>query len=413
VLSLVLMPASPASAAAGDLDTSFGGDGIVTTDFGKGRELGIGIAIQGDDKSVVVGVVGLSRGNTRFGVARYDLAGTLDPTFGGGDGRVVTDFTPGYDEAVGVAIQDDGKIVVAGVAGKRIGVARYTATGGLDPTFGGDGKITTDLTNDGDYAYSIGIQETDDKIVVGGYAGGAGGRFAVARYETDGTLDPTFGGGDGWVATNLTPRYDYVDDLAIQADGKIVAAGAADYFSTSGRVALARYNPNGTLDTGFSGDGKIKANLGPGFDAVYAVAVQAVDQHIVAAGQAGKRLTVVRYDTAGDPDTTFSGDGVAITDFTPGLDYADEVLIQADDKIVAAGARNFNGFGTRFALVRYDSSGVLDPSFGGDGKVTTDISRWRDGAYGLGIQSDGNLVAAGYAGSPVATRFALVRYLGA
>ena len=412
MLSLVLVPASPVSATAGDPDTSFGGDGIVTTDFGKGMETAVGIAIQADDKSVVVGVVGSDRPNARFGVARYDLAGALDATFGGGDGRVVTDFTPGYDEAVGVAIQDDGKIVVAGVAGKRIGVARYTTTGGLDPTFGGDGKVTTDLTNDGDYAYSVGIQETDDKIVVGGYAGGAGGRFAVARYETDGTLDPAFGGGDGWVATNLTSRYDYVDDLAIQADGKIVAAGGADYYR-DGRIALARYNPNGTLDTGFSGDGKIKANLGPGFDAVFAVTVQPVDQHIVAAGQAGKRFTVLRYDTAGVPDTTFSGDGVAITDFTSGLDYADEVLIQADDKIVAAGATNFYGRNARFALARYESSGVLDQSFGGDGKITTDISRRRDGAYGLGIQSDGNLVAAGYARSPVDARFALVRYLGA
>ena len=234
MLSLVLVPASPVSATAGDPDTSFGGDGIVTTDFGKGMETAVGIAIQADDKSVVVGVVGSDRPNARFGVARYDLAGALDATFGGGDGRVVTDITPGYDEAVGVAIQDDGKIVVAGVAGKRIGVARYTTTGGLDPTFGGDGKVTTDLTNDGDYAYSVGIQETDDKIVVGGYAGGAGGRFAVARYETDGTLDPAFGGGDGWVATNLTSRYDYVDDLAIQADGKIVAAGGRTTTATGG-----------------------------------------------------------------------------------------------------------------------------------------------------------------------------------
>ena len=104
---------------------------------------------------------------------------------------------------------------------------------------------------------------------------------------------------------------------------------------------------------------------------------------------------------------------MAITDFTSGLDYADEVLIQADDKIVAAGATNFYGRNARFALARYDSSGVLDQSFGGDGKITTDISRRRDGAYGLGIQSDGNLVAAGYARSPVDARFALVRYLGA
>ena len=415
VLVLVLAPASSESAAAGDLDPAFGGDGIVTTEFGNSMESASDVAIQVDGRLVVVGDIGLDRRDSRVGVARYDLDGALDPTFGGGDGKVVTDFTRRFDRGSGVAIQDDGKIVVAGAAGKRIGVARYTATGELDPTFGGDGKVTTDLTRDRDYAWSVAIQETDDKIVVGGHAGGAGGRFAVARYETDGTLDPTFGGGDGWVATDLTSRYDVADDLAIQADGKIVAAGTADYFGGGfdARIALVRYNPNGTLDTGFSGDGRIKVGLGPGFDGAFAVAVQPDDQRIVVAGQAGHRLCVLRYDTAGVPDTTFSGNGVTVTDFTRGLDYADEVLIQADDKIVAAGATNFYGRNAKFALARYDSNGVLDPSFGGDGKVTTDISTRRDGAYGLGIQPDGNLVAAGYARSPVDTRFALVRYVGA
>jgi uncharacterized delta-60 repeat protein len=406
------VPAAPAAAAAGDLDPTFGGDGIVTTDMGKGMDTAVGIAIQGDDKSVVVGVVGLDRKNARFGVARYDLDGSLDGTFGGGDGKVLTDFTPGYDEAIGVAIQDDGKVVAAGIAGNRIGIARYTTTGGLDPTFGGDGKVTTDLTPKGDFAYGVAIQDADDKIVVGGFAGGAGGRFAVARYETDGTLDATFGGGDGWVATNFTPRYDYIDDLAIQADGKIVAAGAANYYRT-GRVALARYNTDGSLDSGFSGDGKILADLGGGWDGAFAVALQPADQKIVAAGQAGNRLVVLRYDTAGALDTTFSGDGKTTTDFTPGLDYADEVLVQGDGSIVAAGAADFYGRNARFALARYDSSGALDPSFGGDGKVVTNISERRDGAYGLAIQSDGNLVAAGYAKYPVDSRFALLRYLGA
>jgi uncharacterized delta-60 repeat protein len=412
-LSFAVLSTFPAAAAGGDLDPGFGGDGIVTTDMGKSMDIGLGIAIQGDDKAVVVGAVGADRKDVRFGVARYDLDGSLDATFGGGDGMVVTNFTPGDDEATAVAIQADGKIVVAGFAGPRIGIARYTTSGGLDPTFGGDGKVTTDLTPKVDYAWAVAIQESDDKIVVGGFAAGAGGRFAVARYDTGGTLDATFGGGDGWVATNFTPKYDYIDDLAIQADGKIVATGVANYFSRTGGVALARYDANGTLDPGFNGDWKILANLGPGFDGTYAVAVQPGDQKIVAAGETGRRFVVLRYDTAGAPDATFNGDGKAITNFTPGSDYADEVLVQGDGNIVAAGATDYFGRNGRFALVRYGANGVLDSSFSGDGKVMTNISKRTDRATGLGIQSDGKLVAGGYARFPTDSRFALVRYLGA
>jgi uncharacterized delta-60 repeat protein len=409
-----VVPTSPASAGAGDLDTTFSGDGIATTDFGPGNDPGVAVAIQQDDKAVIVGVVGSDRRNARFGVARYDVDGTLDATFGGGDGKVITDFTRRYDEADAVAIQQDGKIVVAGLAGERVAVARYSTGGGLDPTFGGDGRVTTDLTPAGDFAYGVEIQSTDGKIVVAGHAGGAGGRFAVVRYETDGSLDAAFGGGDGWVATNFTRRYDYADDLTIQADGKIVAAGGANYFSRTGRVALARYEATGVLDSTFGGgDGTIMANLGPGFDAAFSVTTQASDSKIVAAGQAGERMVVLRYGTSGMPDPSFGGDGKTKTDFTSGLDYADEVVIQDDGAIVAAGATDFYGRNAKFALARYATNGVLDPSFGGDGKVVTNITRRRDGAYGLAIQSDGRLVASGYAKSPTDTRFALIRYLAA
>jgi uncharacterized delta-60 repeat protein len=412
VVSLVLLPTTPAAAAAGALDTTFGGDGVVTTDFVRGSDWGVAVAIQGGDgKAVVVGVVGADRRNARFGVARYDVDGALDPTFGG-DGKVITDFARGYDEADAVAIQLDGRIVVAGLAGKRIAVARYSTTGALDPTFGGDGKVMTDLTSAKDFAYGVEVQETDGKIVVAGHAGGAGGRFAVARYETDGLLDPAFGGGDGWVSTNFTTRFDYADDLAIQPNGMIVAAGGAAYDTHRGKVALARYDATGVLDATFGGgDGKVVADLGSGFDAAFSVVVQPADSRIVAAGQAGGRLVVLRYDTDGMPDATFSGDGRAFANFTRGLDYADEVVIQSDDKIVAAGAANFYGRDPKFALARYGPNGALDPSFGGDGKIVTNIAGRRDGAYGLAIQPDGKLVASGYAKAPTDTRFAVVRYL--
>jgi uncharacterized delta-60 repeat protein len=185
VAACLLLPvaAAPAGAAPGDLDPTFGGDGRVTTDFTAGFDGATGVALQADGKVVVVGGTGVEGANPMFAVVRYNPDGTLDPTFGG-DGRVTTDFTGGADRATGVAVQPDGKIVVVGTAG-------------------------ADRRNP---------------------------RFAVARYEPDGDLDPTFGGGDGVVRTNFTPGFDAATDLALQGDGNIVAAGLADV-----EFGLARY----------------------------------------------------------------------------------------------------------------------------------------------------------------------------
>jgi uncharacterized delta-60 repeat protein len=237
-----------------------------------------------------------------------------------------------------------------------------------------------------------------------------GGRFAVVRYNPNGTLDTSFSG-DGKVVTNFTRGDDRADLLAVQADGKIVAAGTANFFADNATFALVRYHPNGRLDTSFGGDGKLRTNFTAGFDGAFAVAVQPLDRRIVATGQGGLRLAVARYMPNGMLDTSFSQDGKVRTNFTPGLDYADELELQEDGKVVTAGGANFFGRNSRFALARYNPNGTLDTSFSGDGKVVTDFSAGRDNAYGLAIQpADGKLVAAGFANG--AARFALARYHG-
>ena len=198
--------------------------------------------------------------------AALAAAGDLDGSFSG-DGKAVTDFTPGQDWASAVVVQPDGKIVVAGESGygkgARFGLARYRANGTLDPSFGGDGKVTTNLTTGIDFAYDMALQ-ADGKIVVTGEAGylSRDPRIGVTRYNLDGTLDGSFGG-DGKVVTDVTPREDWGDGIAIQADGKIVVGGGCGYSDAlkKGSVCAVRYNANGTLDGSFGAGGAKRVDV--------------------------------------------------------------------------------------------------------------------------------------------------------
>lgn len=223
--ALALTLSAPAGAAPGALDPAFGAGGSVTTNFAGPDETGFATAIQGDGKIVVAGS-SIGAGE-QVALARYDTAGVLDPSFGG-DGRVVTNFTAGNDFAFAIVIQADGRIVVAGAAGGsggRIALARYDPAGALDPTFGGDGKVTTDFSPGQDLANALAVQ-ADGKLVVAGRTDGSGGRFALARYDTSGALDPTFGG-DGRVRTNFTRQEDRADAVR-RPDGREDRRGRDD-----------------------------------------------------------------------------------------------------------------------------------------------------------------------------------------
>ena len=167
-------------------------------------------------------------------------AGDLDTSFSV-DGKVITDLTGRWDLAWAVAIQTDGKIIAAGASsgsGGRFSLIRYATDGSLDVTFSGDGKVLTNFTSGDDWAYDVAIQ-SDGKIVAAGAVAGQGGRFGLSRYESNGALDTSFGGGDGRVVTNFTPGWDAATGVGIQADGKIVAAGEAS--GAGGRYGTARY----------------------------------------------------------------------------------------------------------------------------------------------------------------------------
>jgi uncharacterized delta-60 repeat protein len=412
---------SVAYGQAGQLDTSFDGDGKVTTDVTARGDFATNVAIQVDGKIVVVGAAQWGK-DPKFVLLRYNPDGTLDTSFSG-DGKVTTNFTRLEDAAWAVVIQSDGRIVAAGDAGfgtgnSRFAVARYNADGTLDTTFGGDGKVTTQFTRHDDPVAAAALQP-DGKIVVSGGANWGGGEsnFALARYNTDGTLDPSFGG-DGRVTADFARRGDYANAVVVQADGKLVAGGYATYSRTNGfnRFAVARYNADGTLDTSFSGDGKQTTDFTRRNDPALDLTLQP-DGKIVAAGiskadGSNPNVALARYNADGTLDASFSGDGKVTTDFSGGYDQAYAVALQPDGKIVVGGATT--GLGGRFLIARYDTSGALDSTFNGGGFAATNFTRHDDFAYGLALQADGNLVlvgGSGWGGSNLG-KIALARYLG-
>ncbi|MQA72939.1 MAG: hypothetical protein GEU88_01065 [Solirubrobacterales bacterium] len=403
----VVVPNGAQAATAGDLDTSFGGDGKVTFDvFGGVDDAANAVAIQADGKIVAAGSwCGFGAGCTTrgFALARFDADGSLDASFGV-NGRALVTFPNGPAEAAGVAIQPDGKIVAAGWRDDDDGVddadfalVRLEPDGELDPSFSGDGKLITSFGGH-DVGHALAIQADGGIVVAGEHWSGDDGDFALARYNENGALDASFDG-DGRVTTGFDSDGDEAYAVAIQADGQIVAAGHSLDDCDFGEVCidhdftLARYNRNGTLDISFSGDGKVAVGLGEQ-DIAYAVAIQA-DGRIVAAGGAGGfaafgDFALARFNPNGSLDASLDGDGKLTTDFGSAYDRAGGMAIQADGKIVAAGR-----FGTsELALARYHPSGVLDSTFSGDGRLTTDFGQF-DYAGAVAIQADGKIVAAG------------------
>lgn len=436
--------------SAGSLDTAFGGgDGIVTTTVGSTTTAG-GLAVDSSDRVVVAGTTRTTEGVADFAVLRYTANGDLDSAFGGGDGIAITDAGSIGDVAQGVVIDGSGRIVVAGNTGNCCGDAddfatvRYTSVGSVDGAFGdGDGIVHTDFpTDSGDFGNDIVLDDQGRAVVVGMSSVGDGQpKFLVARYDTDGQLDPSFGsdgivltdipdgdteranavtidslgrivvagssftttyydftlarydatgaldptfGGDGVVTTTFQPFLtdDAAADIAIDSQDRIVAGG-----NSEGSFALARYNPDGSLDSAFGGgDGKTTGEVTGNASAM----VLESDDDIVLAGSDGNDQVVARFDASGSLDTSFGSSGVVTTGLG-GNDSGDDVALDSSGRIIVSGRSEAD-----FGLVRYLPDGSLDTSFGGDGIVTTEIVPGGFAeARALAIDGQGRILAAG------------------
>jgi uncharacterized delta-60 repeat protein len=300
------------------------------------------------------------------------------------------------------------------------------AGGDLDPSFGTGGKVVTDFDGFQDEAWAVAVQP-DGKVVAGGFTttDTTHRDFALARYEPDGTPDPSFGGA-GRVTFDFSGvgDNDWISSIALLPDGKIIAAGSTDVGLDSG-FALARFQPDGTLDPGFGVGGKVTTVVSDTSSRANAVAVQADGKIVVAGssfnpGEGFDDFAVARYLPDGTLDPSFGFGGMQTVDLFGGPEVFDAVALQGDGKIVATGRACTNLPSCSFTLIRFLPDGNLDSGFGtngeGGGVVITgfdgddNFGDDNDEARAVAIQPDGKIVAAGNVGG-LGNAFALARYL--
>jgi uncharacterized delta-60 repeat protein len=338
-------------------------------------------------------------------------AGAFDPSFGTG-GQVLFNFTNNSGNSLhGIAFQADGKIVAAGstndhTQAQDFALARFNTDGSVDSGFGNGGRVTTDFgANRADAATAVVIQ-ADGKIIAGGFTLNNQGapEFALARYNADGSLDSTFGTG-GLVITIFSGGGANLNALALQPDGEIVAVG------TNGRFVAARYNPDGGLDSTFGSGGiATTPNLIPG--AIANAVVLQPDGKITLGGQtAGGNHALARFNADGTQDTTFGNAGIVITTF--GFFRGEDIrglALQPDGAIVATGVVNAPNATMDIGLIRYNPDGSLDTTFGNGGMVHTDLGNSDDAGNAVALQADGHIIVVGGRGIPGGTDSVIVRY---
>ena len=421
---LVAVLGTPVQAvSAGELDTTFSFDGRETTAVGTSIDQANAVVVHPDGKILAAGgtlseVCGPSSCDTHWLLVRYQASGLLDSTFGSG-GIVTTNMGSGaiYD----IALQSDGKIVAVGDgfqgAENDFVIARYLSNGTLDSTFGTGGITRTDF---GLHDAASGVAIAGDGTIVAAGSNGLGGpafnsTFAVARYLSNGTLDGAFSA-DGKVTTAIGSETSFANDVALQSDGKPVATGGSRDADGDMVFTTVRYTSAGAPDASFAGDGVALKGFGDGPDTAASVLVDAAGK-VVVAGSAvvGTEFdfAVLRYTSTGTPDTSFDADGVRTVDIND-ADVARDLTRQSDGALVVVGSTGA-GDGTDFALVRLTSGGALDTAFGGDGKVTTDFFESSDSAGAVALQPDGKIVAAGAVFDPFITDtdVGVARYHGA
>jgi uncharacterized delta-60 repeat protein len=354
------------AASPGSLDPSFGVAGIVKTNILNNDALQ-DLAVQEDGKIVAVGS---SSGVGDFVVVRYTANGVLDTTFGG-DGIVFTDFTGAFDGAVSVEVQKDGKIFVAGFAGSfQTGLVRYNANGSLDTSFDTDGKLIIS-----DFEFAGSEIQIDGKIILVG--NNAANDARTIRLNSNGSFDTTFNA-TGSIATNVE-GFDRLKEVKTQPDGKIVAAGNS---VSSGKSLVIRYNSNGTLDTTFSGDGIALNDFSTAGEPTKSMVINPITGSITTVGSnfLGINTTIViRYLSNGNLDTSFSGDGRFDISFTTPAGVVDsgggeDLVVQSDGKTVILSNVGAGSAVDDVHLTRLDESGNLDTTFGKGGFVYSDLN---------------------------------------
>lgn len=345
-------------------------------------------------------------------------AGDLDSRFGNA-GVALTDFSATEDYSLAAKTQPDGRIVGAGYSGIypdfHSALVRYTRNGRLDSTFGSGGKVVATFDPNGDDLSAIALQ-TDGKIVAAGSLHGTA--FLLARFNADGSLDQAFGS-NGNVVTTFGDPSAGAADVALQSDGKIIVVGVsgAGPYSELNDFALARYNADGSLDQSFGAGGKVRTHFPGVFNTgstATCVALQPDGKAVVGGFYKNERtphqFALARYNANGKLDSTFGQSGKVTTFLGAGDAFAFAIVLQANGRVVLAGYSETT-LDHDFSLAGYTSNGTLDSTFGNGGVTATDFSGASDDiAYAMSLQSDEKLVVGGRTGQYPSFNFGVARY---
>ena len=384
---------SSANAEASGLDPSFGTGGtVVTNGFFSSQpevEAAYDLAIDSQDRIVAVSGAAESNGTVIY---RYLDDGSLDPSFGAGGMATIAETDGSTDQFPSVALQADGRIVVASSNFEcpnsscvRIQVLRLLSDGSLDPQFGSGGVVRTGTS--GFFPVrpkDIAIQ-SDGKIVVAADRADGIAEAVLVRYQTNGDPDPTFGI-DGIVQRSIPYDEWFTAAVAIQPDGRLLVGGTARRFGSNGfgfNFAVARHLTNGALDSSF-GTGGI-TEMSEDSDILGALALSS-EGEIILGGGSSSNSAIARLTPAGVPDPTFGTGGIVVSDVP-----AVTALQYAGVRGIVTAGRTVGG---DFVLARHTTSGALDTSFGDGGVLVTDFGQV-DQPFALAVDSGGRVVVGG------------------
>ena len=415
---LLLLLVSPMLifAQSGTLDSSFGTDGIVTTAISPKYNNVATTMVQADGKILVAGHAGTSS-TYQMTIVRYNTDGSLDSSFGNG-GTLGFNVGPLKSFIMDLAQQPDGKILIGGrtwddVSG-NFALVRLKEDGSFDDTFGTNG-VAYITTAENDVAEAMSLLD-DGKILMAGYKND---NFTVAKFSADGSVDTTFGV-DGWSVLTYDNASSYATAMAIQNDGKIVISGFGLTGENRFQIAAARLNVDGSADNSFGTEGKVAFNVGDWNDFGEGIALQDDGKILIgghkwiANAQQRHDLFVARLNTDGSIDTSYGNNGVGTARLVDGANYASDMVLQADGKTVLAGSTALNGE-YKMALVRFTTDGNLDSTFGaaGDGMVSIDNVGLEDYGRAVALQADQKIILAGdfYTFSGMESEFVVARFL--
>lgn len=380
------------------LDSLFSDDGISLTNLGN-FEGAWSVFSTNENKIIVSGWSKLSTESPEdILLMRFNNDGSIDRTFKSGNIISVEEFT--WESSYASIEQKDGKILIAGRFYNGLNwdfmLARFYADGRLDSSFAQNGFAIIDISSD-DRAFSIDLQN-DDKIIIAGFVNINNWDFAVLRFNSNGLLDNTFGN-NGIVINDFDGDIDVAFSIKTQSDSKIIACGWT-FSNASWNFAMIRYNSDGSLDQNFGNKGIVITDVDNVYNTSHSIAIQEDGKYVVTGYRYFRErldtdILLVRYNSDGSIDQSFGVNGFVTKDINRNEDFAWDVIIQSDERILVTGYTKSDS-SKNVVTLRFNNNGQIDSTFGDSGVIITSIFGFDEEGRHLALQNDGKILVTGY-----------------